>query len=128
MGDDQRKTEISDFEDDAEVLFVQHLDLLAQLEAQLRAVHHQMRSIERLRGGSRRVGPELSNGERESILAELTQEVGEVDPHVSLDHECCRSMHMTSAYMRARVATLKQLARRLYTSEPSASDDRGSSG
>jgi len=29
---------ISDFEADAEVLFVQHLDLLAQLEAQLRAV------------------------------------------------------------------------------------------
>src|SRR6186997_2553448 len=117
---------ISDFEADAEVLFVQYLDLLAQLEAQLRAVHHTMRGIERLRGGSRRVGPELSNGERETILAELTQEVGEVDRHVGLEHECCRSMHTTIADMRERVATLKQLARRLYTSEPSASDDRGS--
>ena len=62
---------ILDFEDDAEVLFVQHLDLLAQLEAQLRAVHHTMRRIERLRGGSRRVGPELANGERESILTRI---------------------------------------------------------
>ena len=38
-------------EDMAEWLAVEQLDLLAQVEAQVRAVHHTMRSIEKLRGG-----------------------------------------------------------------------------
>ena len=120
MDDDKRKSEILDFEDDAEVLFVQHLDLLAQLEAQLRAVHHTMRRIERLRGGSRHVGPELTNGERESILLGLAQEIDELDRHVAIEHDCCRAMHTTIGEMQQRVATLKRLAGRLHgTREPS---------
>ena len=128
MGDDQRKMEVRDFEDDAEVLFVQHLDLLAQLEAQLRAVHHTMRRIERLRGGSRRVGPELANGERESILRGLAKEIDELDGHIAIEHDCCRAMHTTIGEMQQRVATLKRLAGRLRENrEPSAPDDAGQS-
>jgi hypothetical protein len=124
MADNERKSVIVDFEDDAEVLFVQHLDLLAQLEAQLRAVHHTMRRIERLRGGSRRVGPELANGERESILLGLAKEIDELDRHVAIEHDCCRAMHTTIGEMQHCVATLKRLASRLHkTREPSAPED-----
>jgi hypothetical protein len=126
MADDERQSTIVDFEDDGEVLFVQHLDLLAQLEEQLRAVHHTMRRIERLRGGSRRVGPELTNGERESILRELAKEIDELDRHVAIEHDCCRAMHMTIGEMQQRVATLKRLAGRLHeTRERSAPDGAG---
>jgi hypothetical protein len=124
MADNERKSEIVDFEDDAEVLFVQHLDLLAQLEAQLRAVHQTMRRIERLRGSSRRVGPELANGERESIVLGLAKEIDELDLNVGIEHVCCRAMHTTIGEMQQRVATLKRLAGRLReTSEPSAPED-----
>ena len=126
MADNERKSTIVGFEDDAEVLFVQHLDLLAQLEEQLRAVHHTMRRIERLRGGSRRVGPELTNGERESILRGLAKEIDELDRHVAIEHDCCRAMHMTIGEMQQRVTTLKRLAGRLHeTRERSAPDGAG---
>jgi hypothetical protein len=126
MADDARKSVILDFEDDAEVLFLQHLDLLAQLEAQLRAVHHTMRGIERLRGGTRRVGPELINSEREAILLGLATEIDELDRYVAIEHDCCRAMHSTIAVLQERVATLKRLAARLHeTPEPSAQDNAG---
>ena len=126
MADNDRISTIVAFEDDAEVLFVQHLDLLAQLEEQLRAVHHTMRRIERLRGGSRRVGPELINGERESILHGLAKEIDELDRHVAIEHDCCRAMHVTIGEMQQRVTTLKRLAGRLHeTRERSAPDGAG---
>jgi hypothetical protein len=126
MADDARNSVILDFEDDAEVLFLQHLDLLAQLEAQLRAVHHTLRGIERLRGGSRRVGPELANGDRETILLGLGREVDELDRYVTVEHDCCAAMHTTIVVLQERVATLKRLAARLHeTSEPSAQDNAG---
>jgi len=114
MADKTRTSVILDFEDDAEVLFLQHLDLLAQLEAQLRAVHHTLRGIERLRGGSRRIGPELANGERETILLGLAREIDELDRHLTVEHECCRAMHTTIVALQERVATLKRLAARLH--------------
>ena len=52
----------------AEWLALEQLDLLAQVEAQVRSVHHTMRAIEKLRGGEHHVGPELSNGERGTVL------------------------------------------------------------
>jgi hypothetical protein len=113
MADDARRSVVLDFEEDTEVLFLQHLDLLAQLEAQLRAVHHTMRGIERLRGGSRRVGPELANGERETILLGLASEIDELDRNVTVEHDCCRAMHTTIVVLQERVATLKHLAARL---------------
>jgi hypothetical protein len=126
MADDARQSLIHDFEDDAEVLFVQHLDLLAQLEAQLRAVHHTMRGIERLRGGSRRVGPELVNSERETILLGLATEIDDLDRYIAIEHDCCRAMHTTIAVLQQRIATLKRLTARLQeTREPSAQNDAG---
>jgi DNA-directed RNA polymerase subunit N (RpoN/RPB10) len=110
MGEDPRRSLINDFEDDAEVLFLQQLDLLSQLEAQLRAVHHTMRSIERLRGGSRRVGPELVNGERETILTALASEVDALDSHLGVERHCCHEMQTTIAEMQTRVKALKRLA------------------
>jgi DNA-directed RNA polymerase subunit N (RpoN/RPB10) len=110
MGEDPRRSLINDFEDDAEVLFLQQLDLLSQLEAQLRAVHHTMRSIERLRGGSRRVGPELVNGERETILTGLASEVDALDSHLGVERHCCHEMQTTIAEMQTRVKALKRLA------------------
>jgi hypothetical protein len=125
MADDARKSVILDFEHDAEILFLQHLDLLAQLESQLRAVHHTMRGIERLRGGTRHVGPQLANGEREAILGGLAREIDELDRHVTVEHECCRAMHTTIVGLQEAVATLKRLAadRLKETREPAAPDD-----
>jgi DNA-directed RNA polymerase subunit N (RpoN/RPB10) len=123
MSNDARELEIRDFEDDAEVLFVQHLDLLVQLEAQLRAAHHTMRRIERLRGGSRRVGPELANGEREAVLMGLAKEVDELDSHIGIEHDCCREMHTTIVEMQQRVKTLKRLATRLHQTPGRSAQD-----
>jgi DNA-directed RNA polymerase subunit N (RpoN/RPB10) len=128
MSDDTREVLISDFEDDAEVLFLQQLDLLSQLEAQLRAVHHTMRRIERLRGGSRRVGPELANGERETILVGLAKEIDELDTQIGIEQHCCREMHTTIVEMQQRVKTLKRVAttRRREAGKPLAQDDQTS--
>jgi hypothetical protein len=123
MTEDGRKEVILDFEADAELLFVQHLDLLAQLEAQLRAVHHTMRRIERLRGGSRRVGPELANGERETILSGLAKEVDELDHHIAVEHTCCLDLHTTIVDMQQRVGTLKRLAARLQEPRAASAPD-----
>jgi hypothetical protein len=113
MAENTRQSIIQNFEDDAEVLFVQHLDLLAQLEMQLRAVHHTMRAIERLRGGSRRVGPELANGERENIVLGLGREIEELDRQIGIEQHCCDGMHTTISVLQQGVATLKRLSARL---------------
>jgi hypothetical protein len=49
------------FEAEAELLAVHQLDLLSQLEAQLRAVHKTMRIIEKLRSEKHWIGPRLGN-------------------------------------------------------------------
>jgi hypothetical protein len=126
MGDEKRKDTVLDFEADAEVLFAQHLDLLAQMEAELRAVHHTMRHIERLRGPRFRVGPELLNGEREIILTEVSRELQELDRQISVEHDCCGQMHTTIADMKERVAILKRLAVRARDAQDSSAS--GESG
>ena len=127
MADDGRRSLINEFEDDAEVLFLQHLDLLSQLEAQLRAVHHTLRNIERLRGGSRRVGPELVNGERENILMGLAKEVDALDSHIGVEQHCCREMQTTIVEMQERVKALKGLAaRQREAGKPSPPDEQRS--
>jgi hypothetical protein len=80
--------------------------MMLKLEGQLRAVHHTMRGIERLRGGTRRVGPELTNGTASQSCA--AKEIEELDRHVAIEHECCRAMHVTIAALQQRVATLKR--------------------
>src|ERR1041385_9013528 len=96
MVDDAKRTPIIHaFEREAELLVVHHLDLLAQIEAQLRAVHHTMRRIERLRSAKHRVGRELSNGERHSTLGSLSEEIAALDAQLKEEHRCYGEMSGT---------------------------------
>jgi hypothetical protein len=61
------------------LLVLYQLDLIAQLEFQLRCVHQTMRHIEKLRSAQGRVGPELSDGQRGNTLARLSDDIAEVD-------------------------------------------------
>lgn len=99
------------------------LDLLAQLERQLRAVHHTMRRIERLRGAGERVGPELSNGQRLATLGSLAEEIAELESHIRVQHDCCADMQATIAHMRERITNLRNGTSR----EGDASDAQASS-
>jgi uncharacterized protein with von Willebrand factor type A (vWA) domain len=93
----------------AEWLAAEQLDLLAQVEAQVRAVHHTMRRIEKLRAtGQRRGSAEITNGERGRILSDLADEIAELEEHVSTQSECCQAMQNTVAKMQQRLAALKQ--------------------
>jgi hypothetical protein len=108
-----RASQIEAFEAEAELLVVHQLDLLAQIEAQLRTVHHTVRRIERLRTAQRRVGPELSNGQRETTLVGLSAELAALDKQLLEEHECCVLMQDTIKHMQKRLADLKHVAARL---------------
>ena len=122
------------FEADAEFLVLDQLDLLAQVEAQLRAVNHTMRAIEKLRGGKHRVGPELSAGARADTLQQLDAELEELDAQLVTQHSSCQHMLQTVEKMRHRLASVKGTGRGLDSpprQEPPAQGeppDRGSSG
>jgi hypothetical protein len=103
-----RDRQVRQFEQDAEKLVVYQLDLLAQLERQLRAVHHTMRHIEKLRNAKNRVGPELSNGQRGDALVDLSEEVAQLDVHFTAEHECCTEMQISIAHMQNLLADLRR--------------------
>jgi flagellar biosynthesis chaperone FliJ len=87
---------VAAFEENAEELVTYQLDLLAHLERQLRAAHHLMRNIEKLRNvKNRRVGKELSNIERVDTLSHLDAELDELDTHVRTQRQLCSDMHQT---------------------------------
>ena len=90
-------------EQEAEYLVVSQLDLLAQLERQLRSVHQTMRRIETLRSAKDRVGGELSNGEKIDTLDHLTEELAAIDHELQTQHESCHLMLETVAQMRERL-------------------------
>jgi hypothetical protein len=115
-----RSTAMQALETDAELLVVCHLDLLAQVEAQLRAVHHTMRRIEKLRTARYRVGPELSNGQRSDTLVGLTSELDRLDEHLLTQHECCRDMQELVGKMQAVLSALKRAAGQLPTAASDA--------
>jgi chaperonin cofactor prefoldin len=92
---------------DAEVLVAHQLDLIAQLEQQLRAVHRTMRQIERLRASRRRAGQELSNGEKNNTLRHLTEELTAIDRELNTQHESCVEMQLTVDKMRARLRDMR---------------------
>jgi hypothetical protein len=118
---------ITEFEREAELLVVHHLDLRAQIEAQLRAAHHTLRRIERLRGIQHRTGRELTNGQRESTLSALSTELTELDKHLSEEHQCCNDMQATIRQMHAQLAELKQVAQRVAgDAESEPPDESGS--
>jgi hypothetical protein len=106
-------------ERDAEMLAVLHLDLLAQVEQQLRAVHHTMRHIEKLRQAKNRVGPELSNGQRETTLTHLGEEVEALDAQLDTEHACCTEMRNIIAKMQGHV---RELRRRVALTDRTSND------
>ena len=116
------------FEYQAELLFVHHLDLLAQIEAQLRAVQHTMRGIEHLRGAKVRVGAELSNGERHTVLGELSREVAALDAQLLIERECCGEMQQTITHMEQRLRDMKDVAAHIDAVSQPAPDESGSLG
>src|SRR5438045_2157486 len=98
----------TEFERAAEKLVVYQLDLLAQLEAQLRAAHHTMRRIEQLRAARhRRNHVTVSNGMRHDALVGLSGELGELDRHVATQLECTRQMEDTIRAMQRWLAGLR---------------------
>jgi len=96
------------FEGEAELLVAHQLDLIAQLERQLRAIHRTMRQIEKLRGGEHRVGRQLSNGEKVDTLNNLSDELAAIDHELAAQHESCMDMQTTIGEMRAQLNALRQ--------------------
>lgn len=110
-------------ETDAEMLAAHQLDLLAQLEAQLRGVHHMMRRIERLRSATSRSGPEVANGEQASTLNGLSDEVAEIDGQLATQQRSLEKMQEIIMRMRERVSELLAQRRRQQTgNQPSPPD------
>jgi len=107
MADQAKRYPVVAFEADAEFLVLEQLDLLAQVESQLRAVHHTMRRIEKLRTAKHRVGPELSDGVRGDTLEGLSAELEALDSHLASQHSCCLHMLNTVDKMRNRLALAK---------------------
>ena len=105
--EDTRAPQIAEFEWEAEVLVAHQLDLVAQIERQLRAVHRTMRQIEQLRSAKRRVGHELSNGQKSHTLQHLTEELTAIDQELSTQHESCLEMQSTVEKMRAQLRAMR---------------------
>jgi hypothetical protein len=111
MGDKSRAAGLHALEQDAELLVLEQLDLLAQVEAQLRAVHHTMRRIETLRAAKFREGePELSNGQRGEVLVGLLEELLALDEHLDIQYQCSREMQKTVERMQQRLKALREAA------------------
>ena len=108
--DPVRAAGIKVFEAEAEKIVVHQLDLVAQLEAQLRAVHHTMRAIEKMRAAPYRVGRELTNGERGTTLTTLAAAIQAIDEELRVQHQSCLDMQRSIREMQARLATLRAAA------------------
>ena len=106
--DRDRAASVTAIEAEAEVLVVHQLDLLAQLEAQVRAVRHTMQSIERLRSAKHRVGPELTNGQRDEAMTTLASELALIDHELGVQHQSCDDMQRCIREMQARLVGLRQ--------------------
>ena len=91
----------------SEYLVVYQLDLLAQLERQLRAVHQTMRRIETLRSAKDCVGNELSNGQKIDTLDHLAEELTAIDQELQTQHESCQLMLGTVDQMRERLRQIR---------------------
>jgi hypothetical protein len=116
MAQDRSSTR-QDFEFEAEILVAHQLDLVAQLERQLRAILRTMRQIEQLRSAKRRAGKELSNGDKTTALGHITDEVAQIDTELSTQHESCLEMQRTVETMRAMLRSINS---------PAHADDTGS--
>ena len=122
-----RSSTIKDFEREAEVLVVYHLDLLAEMESALRAVHGTLRRIHSLRGKEFRSGRELNDGERQSTLTGLSDELTEIDRSLHDEHECCANMQQTIKKMQLHLGKLKRLATKVHNLTEGAEDEESPS-
>ena len=93
------------FERQAEVLVVHQLDLLAQLEKQIRAVHNTLKQIEKLRVA--KLGQELTDDQRGSALTTLASELAVIDKELETQHESCGDMQRCIEQMRQRLGELR---------------------
>jgi len=129
--DSNRATQIESLEREAEVLAMLQLDLIAQLEFQLHAVHRTMRHIERLRSVRNRVGPEPSNGERGDTLWHLAHELTSIEEQAGTQRQSCHDMQDTVTRMQSRVIALRQRISQNVSdtsgSEPPSGSDEGPS-
>jgi hypothetical protein len=119
------RDELAAFEREAEILVTHQLDLIAQLERQLRGIHRTMRQIERLRGAKHRQGPELSNGEKGETLNRLAVELTAIDTELGTQHESCLEMQATIGQMRARLRALQQPSNTSQTDGPESASPTG---
>ena len=124
MNLDDRAAQYRVFEREAELLVAYQLDLIAQLERQLRAIHRTMRQIEKLRGGEHHVGPPLSNGQKVETLSQLSDELGVIDQELATQHESCVDMQTTIDQMRAQLKALRQSTTRGKDSDDSSQTAR----
>ena len=117
---DSRQAQLEALELEAEVLVAHQLDLVAQLERQLRAVHLTMRRIEQLRSARhRRSGSDApSNGDRDRTLVRLADELTSIDSELDTQHALCLEMQGTVEKMRLRLRAMKR-----QSVAASASDD-----
>jgi len=106
--DSNRATQIEWLEREAELLVALQLDLIAQLEFQLHAVHRTMRHIERLRNVRNRVGPELSNGERGDALWHLAHDLTVIEEQAGTQQQSCHDMQDAVTRMQSRVIEMRQ--------------------
>jgi hypothetical protein len=107
-----RALEFEVFLQDAEMLAISHLDLLAQLERQLRAVHQTMRHIDKLRHLKRRVEPAAPGAADQLHVAptSLDEDIEALESHLHVEHSCCSHMRDTIIKMQCRVADLRKHA------------------
>jgi hypothetical protein len=107
----ERERQIDAFEQEAELLVVYQLDLIAQIEKQLRAVRHTLGLVEKLRSAPYRVGPELTNSQRRETLETLSDELTELESQLAMQHESCADIQKTIAHMQGRLDGLRKHAR-----------------
>ena len=100
------------FEEQAEILVAHQLDLLAQLERQIRAVHLTLKQIEKLRRPQHRVGAELTNGQRGGVLTALAAELDMIDKELETQHESCADMQRSVNQMRQCLGELRPTTER----------------
>jgi hypothetical protein len=108
MASDASRLEL---EREAEVLAAHQLDLLAQIEAQLRSVHSLMRRIELLR--ARKPGQTtipMSNGQRSTSMVGLSGELDAIEQQLGIQHDCCADMQATITRMQQRLPVMKTVA------------------
>jgi len=108
----------------AEQLTAHQIELIAQIEGHLRAVHHTMRRIGTLRTVRQSVGPELSNGERREVLARLAEELAAIERQLESEEDTCRAMHMIVRRMQEGMADLRMITRWPRTAAPNDTSEQ----